>query len=152
MNISKVLGLLIGTYLIQGLLGKYSRRILIHQRKIVSHSKCKEDPRILWGNLCSCEKKARKISGILRYWCKRCNQFSEQVNWQLVIKFILCTRITKSFYMLNACIVESCDPLDSTDFDLCDFESQLYALNSVKTIIFLFHHWGGGGKLQIEKI
>lgn len=37
--------------------------------------------------------------------------------------------------MLNACIVKRCDSLDSTDFDLCDFESQLYALNSVKTII-----------------
>lgn len=46
MNISKVLGLLIGAYLIQGLLGKYYRRILIHQRKIVSHSKCKEHPPI----------------------------------------------------------------------------------------------------------
>ena len=40
--------------------------------------------------------------------------------------------------MLNACIVKSCNPLDSTAFDLCDFESQLYALNSVKTIIFFY--------------
>ena len=35
MNISKVLGLLIGTYLIQGLLGKYSRRIL-NAKKILA--------------------------------------------------------------------------------------------------------------------
>lgn len=44
--------------------------------------------------------------------------------------------------MLNACIVKRCDPLDSTDFDLCDFESRLFALNSVKTITFLFDHKG----------
>jgi len=44
--------------------------------------------------------------------------------------------------MLNACIVKRCDPLDSTDFDLCDFESQLYALNSFETITFLFDHKG----------